>query len=981
MASVAHIIRRRRRREARQKQAQQHKRLGIGLVFGMIALLIVLPTGAAGGATAALYWGAIAGLPDPQTTLLVNAASGPTELYDAGGQTLLYSVQDPIGDARTWVSLDTLPPYVADATLLAEDPDFLTSTRFELAGTVARLWTAALNGQSANDTSLTARLVRNTILTAPGLDPTRETALVAEINRLYTPAQVLEWHLNTNYYGHDAYGIDAAARVYLDKPAAELTLDEMALLAAIPLAPQYNPFDNEAAARGRQLDLLRSMRRAELISQEAFDVAIGAQTLFQRGPRDVPAVAPDFALYARDQVEEILNASGRDGARLVARGGLRVTTTLDLDLYYQTECTLRTQMARLGGDQTPVIALDGEPCLSTAFLPDAATIADAPNTGALVVIDVATGEVRALVGSASDVRYEPGPVLQPFVYFNAFRSPNPFDPASMVLDVPRSFPGAQEGLIYTPTNPDGRFRGPMNLRDAMGAALLPPAVDVANRQGIDNILRDAHQIGLNSLDLGVHDLSLLERGGAVSVLDVTYAYSVFASLGSMRGVSVEAKGPGYRARDPVAVRRIEDVDGTVLWEYGEDEAASSVTNVFYSYSELGYLINDVLADQGTRWPVLGENNVLDLPRPSAVVNGLTGDRLANWTVGYTPQLVVGVYLGNSADGSAQPLGLDGYGVQGAASVWRAVMQYAHQRDGLPTVNWRRPESIVEVSVCDRSGALPNGNCPVETEIFIDGRQTRLSPDTYWQTFEVNRQTGQLATASTPSELRGRQVYFVPPPEAFEWWQTNNLPLPPAEYDTVSRPELFGSAAILQPQPFAYVGGVVDVRGSLESADLSFYQLAYGRGLNPDRWIDIGGPQTAHNQGSSLGQWDTAGLDGIYNLRLTVVDTNQNIETRVVQVTVDNVAPTVSLNAGEPGQVYRWPGDTEIPLTAEVQDNLAITRVEFYRGGEFIGADAEWPYTMRWPTEGVGVETFTATAFDAVGNNSSANVSAEIVRAS
>lgn len=978
MASVAHIIRRRRRREALRQQARQRKHLSIGLVIGLIALLIVLPTGAAGGATAALYWSAVADLPEPQATLLVNAASGPTELYDASGQTLLYAVQDPLGARRAWVSLETLPAYVPDATLVAEDPDFLTATHFDLVGTVARLWTAALYGQAANDTSLTARLVHNTLVTTPGMDPTREMALVAEINRRYSPQQVLEWHLNTNYYGNDAYGIDAAAQVYLNKPASELTLDETALLAAIPLAPQYNPFDNEAAARGRQQDLLRALRRADVISQEAFDTAISLQTVVQRGPHDIPAVAPDFALYARDQVEEILNASGRDGARMVARGGLRVTTTLDLDLYYQTECSLRGQMARLSGSAAPVDALDGTPCVSASFLPETTAISDGPDSGALVVIDVATGEVRAMVGAAADANAQPGPVLQPFVYFNAFRSPNPLDPASMVLDVPRSFPGAQEGLIYTPTNPDGRFRGPMNLRDAMGAGLLPPAVDVANRQGIDAILRDAHQIGLNSLDLGVYDLSLLERGGAVSALDVTYAYSVFASLGQMHGVSVEAKGPGYRSRDPVAIRRIEDVDGTVLWAYGGDEAALSVTNVFLG--ELGYLINDVLADQGTRWPVLGENNVLDLPRPSAVVNGLTGDRMDDWAVGYTPQLVVGIHLSRSAGGEAQPMTLDSYGLQGAASVWRAVMQYAHQRDGLPADNWRRPENIVEVSVCDRSGALPNGNCPVETEIFIDGRQTRLAPDTYWQNFEINRQTGQLATASTPSELRGRQVYFVPPPEAFEWWQSNNLPLPPAEYDTVSRPELFGSAVILQPQPFAYVGGVVDVRGSLEAGDLSFYQLAYGRGLNPDRWIDIGGPQTSFSQGASLGQWDTTGLDGIYNLRLTVVDSNQTIETRVVQVTVDNVPPTVTLNAGEPGQVYRWPGDTEIPLTAEVQDNLAITRVEFYRNGDFIGSDAEWPYTMQWPTEGVGVETFTATAFDAVGNNSTADLSVEIVRA-
>jgi membrane peptidoglycan carboxypeptidase len=978
LASVAHIIRRRRQRERLHRQRQTRRRIGTALVIALIALGVLLPGGAVVGATAALYFGAVGDLPEPASTLLVNAAAGPTELYDASGTTLIYAVQDPLGDVREWIELDVLPPYVASATLISEDADFLTATEFDPVETVSRLWSAAFNGQVAPDTSLTARLVHNTILTTPGSDPTRETALIAEINRRYTPTEVLEWHLNTNYYGHDAYGIEAAAQVYLGKSANQLTLDETALLAAIPLAPQYNPFDNEAAARGRQQDLLRSMRRAEVISQDEFDVAIAATPRIARGLLDLPDLAPDFALYARDQVEEILDASGRDGARMVARGGLRVTTTLDLDLYYQTECTLRTQLSRLNNQQPPTTALDGEPCIGAGFLPDGSATTDAPNIGSIVIVDVRTGEVRSMVGPSTEPLYEPGPVLQPFVYFNAFRSSNPLDPASMVLDVQRSFPGAQQGLIYTPSNPDGLYRGPMNLRDAMGAGLLPPAVDIANRQGIDTILRDAHQIGLNSLEVGVHDLSLLERGGAVSVLDTTYAYSVFASQGIMRGVSVEAIGPGFRARDPVAVRRIEDVDGNVLWEYNDVTAATSITNVIST--ELGYLINDVLADQGTRWPVLGENNVLDLPRPSAVVNGLTGDRMDNWAVGYTPQLVVGVHLGRSDDGTREPTGLQGYALNGAASVWRAVMEYAHERDALPRDNWRRPPNIVEVSVCDRSGLLPNGNCPVETEIFIDGRQTRLTPDSYWQDFEINRQTGQLATAGTPSELRGRQVFFVPPPEAFEWWQANNLPLPPAEYDTVSRPELFGNATILQPQPFAYVGGWVDVRGSLEADNLSFYQLAYGRGLNPDRWIDIGGPQTTYTQGGSLGQWDTTGLDGIYNLRLTVVDTEQNIETRVVQITVDNVAPTISLSAGEPGEIYRWPGDTEIPLTAEVEDNLAITRVEFYRNSEFIGTDAEWPYTMRWPTEGVGTETFTATAFDAVGNNSSAEITVEILRA-
>jgi len=977
LASVAHIIRRRRRREARQLETRERRRAWAFAIALLLLLIVLLPGGVVAGSAVALYWDAIRGLPAPRDTLIIGPEVGLTQLYDSSGQTLLYAVEDPLGDDRQWITLDMLPPYVIDATLIAEDPDFLISPRPDIFSTAARLWMAVVDGAVASDMSLTARLARNVVVPSPANDPVRETALVAEINRRHSPAQILEWHLNTNDYGNDAYGIEAAARVYLGKSASSLTLDEAALLAAIPLAPQYNPFDNEPAARGRQQDLLRAMRRAGRITEEEFAAAINTQTRIQRGPDRLAAIAPEFAQYARDQAEEILNATGRDGARLVARGGLRIVTTLDLDLYYEVECALRGHLARLDGQNAPVSRLDGQPCSTTSAVPALPGDA-APNTGAVVVLDARTGEIRAMVGAAAATRYQPGPVLQPFVYFNAFRSTNPLAPASMVLDVPRSFPGAQEGLIYTPSNPDGRFRGPMNLRDALGAGLLVPAADVAHRQGIDNVLRDAHLIGLNSLDLGVHDLTLLERGGEVSLLDVSYAYSVFASLGNMRGVSVDAIGPGYRARDPVAVRRIEDADGNLLWEYSEEQIALSVTNVFDP--ALGYLINHVLSDQETRWSVLGENNTLDLPRPSAVVNGLTGDRADNWTVGYTPQLVVGVHLSREEGDAARPMSLDPFGLQGAAVVWREVMLHAHERYALPLARWPVPDNIVEMQVCDRSGLRPNGNCPVETEIFIDGRQAGVGVDTYWQAFEVNRQTGQLATASTPAELRGQQVYFVPPPEAFDWWQENNLPLPPATYDTLSRPDLLGSAVILQPEPFAYVGGVVDIRGSMNVDDLAFYQLAYGKGLNPDRWVDIGGPQSSFSPGSSLGEWDTTGLDGLYNLRLTVVRQDQTVETRVVQVTVDNQPPVISLSAGDPGRVYRWPGDTVIPLEAQVEDNLAIDRVEFYANGEYIGVDNEWPYVWVWETRGVGVETFSATAFDAVGNHASAELVVEVVRA-
>jgi membrane carboxypeptidase/penicillin-binding protein PbpC len=443
----------------------------------------------------------------------------------------------------------------------------------------------------------------------------------------------------------------------------------------------------------------------------------------------------------------------------------------------------------------------------------------------------------------------------------------------------------------------------------------------------------------------------------------------------MHGVPIQPISGGYRGRDPVAVLRIADADGNVLWEYDEDTIATSSTNILAP--GLGYLVNDILADGRARWRVLGQNNPLDLTRPAAVVNGITGDRADNWTVGYTPHLAVGVWLGREDEAG---MTLDGFGMAGAAPVWRAVMEYAHTRDGLPPVDWQRPPDVVEAVVCERSGLMPNGACPVRNEIFLDGTQPR-QPDTTWQTFQMNSATGQLATANTPAELRSERVFFIPPAEAADWWQANNLPLPPVEYDTVSRPELFGSATILQPQAFAYVSGVVEVRGSLDADNLQYYQLAYGQGLNPVAWTDVGEPQTTFTTGNPLGQWNTTGLDGLYNLRLTVVLNDNTVETQVVQVTVDNAPPRLTLSAGEAGQIYRWPADDTVTLTADATDNLALDRVEFYHNGAFLGTDTEWPYGFEWQIPGVGAQTFSATVFDAVGNAASADVSVEVVRGS
>ncbi len=992
--SVAHIIRRRRNRRARKQQAFTRRRsIGLALFF-VLALLVIAPAGVVLGGGALLYLNAVGDLPTPQETIYLDPIIGPTRLYDRSGQTLLISVQDPLGDQRVWLTLDQLPAALVPATLLMEDRDFLQTAHFDPFGTLVRLWANAADGP---DSSLTGRLVHNVIAPLPEvMTPAyraRELALVAEINRRYTPLQIVEWHLNTNYYGSEAYGIDAAARIYFGKRATELTLDEVALLATIPPAPQFNPWDDEIAARGRQSVLLNDLFTNGYITREEYEAASSVVTPVRRDTAQIAQIAPEFAALARRQAEGILDALGYDGAQEVARGGLQIITTLDVDLYYQADCALQTHLALLRGAAPPQAAANGAPCIGAAYLPSASpTQSDVPpDSGALVLLDVRTGEIRALVGDAAAANYAPGPTLHPFVYVDGFTT-TLWTPATMVLDIPRQFPGAIEGLIYPPQNPDGLFRGPVSLRDAMAAGLLPPVVDIANQRGVRAMFVPARRMGIISLSDARYDLSLFERGGVVSPLEVAFAYSVFASQGDMRGLPVLPLAEGYRRHDPVAVLRIVDANGAVLWAYSGETyepdcaVAQNCTAIFPR--SLGYMVNSILSDNEARALVQGAAaDVLALDRPAAAVSGMTGDRLFAWTVGYTPQMVSSVVL-YRADGTAltpgAPTARDPWGLTAAPPVWRAVLEYAHARDTLPPAEWERPADVVALQVCEVSGQLPNGVCPVRDELFADVAVPAIV-DSYWREVEVNVDTGQLATVNTPPAARARRVFFVPPPEAYDWWVANNLPLPPTELDTVSRPQVLGGAAITRPEPFTYVGGVVQVEGEINLPDLQYYQLSYGQGIElPDEWIGIGERVTTYTPGAPLGTWDTTGLDGVYNLRLQVVLQDNSVQTTSVQVTVDNVPPAITLAAqggqtNTAGQVFRFPADSTILLNADVRDNLALDRVEFFQNGQPIGTDRDAPYGFTWTINRTGVEEFAAVAFDAVGNASSATLTIEVQR--
>jgi len=960
---VAHIIRRRRNRKRRRHSESTRSAFWTSSVVGIPLVLAFSPLLAALVLTLWLYISAASQMPTPQATITLNRERGETRFYDESGAGLLFAIDDPLGENRRWLKLEDLPPHLISAALMAEDLDLSSGAdAFEPAHALLQVWRYIIGLPLMPERGISAALARDTFLPlalASGLDASLlEIVLVAEAKRNYAPEELLEWRLNSGYYGQVAFGIEAAAQVYLGKPAARLSLAESALLAAVVNAPALNPIEAPMTARERGADLLFRMLDAKLINQAQFDAASSAEVEIRKAGARQAAISPAFIDYARKQAEAILRGRGYDGARLMARGALRIVTSLDLALQLQADCLLRAHLEHA----RPVTALDGSPCAADTALSAAPTDTGAlPDSGALALIEVGSGKILAMAGDALAISHQPAVALQPFVYMEAFLR-REFTPASMVYDLPHSFPGWSNELIYSPANPDGFYRGPLNLRDAMAGGLLPPAVQVANTVGIDAVIRTAQALGFNSLDASKSGLDLLERGGAVSVIDTAYAYSVLASMGVMRGLPVAPIEDGFRGRDPVAILKIEDADGRALWSYGEGRREHESVIIEPSAA---YMVNDILADADARHASLsGEAANWSLTHRAALVVGLSADKRDSWTIGYTPDLALALHS-SRVDGATPSR--DNYERAGAAPVWRALMDFTHENRQLPARVWDMPADIEEFLVCEISGLLPatTSHCPTRRELVPAG--TQLGRDHYWQTFEIDRANDQLATVNTPDARRQSMAYFVPPDDIREWWTDNDKPLPPSSYSTDSGAPSARPVRLTSPADFAYAGSIVSVTADINRAGAASWQLEYGAEVNPDQWFSIGDRQPIDESGSIAATWRTALFSGIYTLRLSVTFDDGSIETDTRLLTFDNTPPAVTLRTAAGANVIRYPSQRLLSLQADVSDNLTIERVEFLRDGKLLGEDRDWPYGYQYEVDGVGELVFTALAYDQVGN--------------
>jgi 1A family penicillin-binding protein len=843
-----------------------------------------------------------------------------TQIFDRNGE-LLWEF---FGEGkRTAVPISQMPSHLIHATVAVEDDSFYENPGADIPSLVAALVANLRNpdGRPVGASTITQQLVRHIAFDYEERTEvsynrkTKEIILAWIMNRQFSKDEIMEMYLNEIYYGNLAYGIEAAADTYFGKTAEELTLAEASLLTGLPQSPvELDPLTNLEGAKERQWLVLNLMVSEGFITQDEAVAAYQVPLTF--APQEVSLQAPHFAVYVRQQLEALY------GAEAVANGGLRVTTTLDLN--YQR---LAEQLA-----QQHVTAVGPEHNLTNA---------------ALVAMKPTTGEILAMLGS---VNYrdesidghvnvtlslqQPGSSIKPLTYAAALSPGENGEPAwtaaDLLWDVEVDYPQFN-GTTYSPVNYDGRFHGPVRLRTALANSYNIPAVLLLQDVGVPQMLEFAQRMGIATWqdDSSNYGLSLTLGGAEVTPLDLTAAYSVFANGGNQV--------------TPISILRVQKSNGEVLFEQ-PPQAAVSVLD-----PRVAYLISNILDDDEARVPAMGRSNPLALPFPAAAKTGTTNDFRDNWTMGYTPGLVVGVWTGNTDNSEMINIS----GLTGAAPLWSDYMQAVYTNYDLlatlnvngvaPPADFVRPEGLEERPLCSLSSVtIGSVDCtPAGTELFL----TNLNPAVpeaidpnlvAWEQVEpaVWRMpavplppvpaevllSSEVDEDAPPPQLfcqlaEGTDVTLLPPgaltqlflapprnleslKAAHEWAQANNVVLWPT---AVCNDDLLALARdpnrvavyrISSPAQGETVSGILPIMGTadFEPGVVQFYKIELGipNGDNVD-WVTLGETHSQPVVNGPLEMLHAEALPpGEYLLRLIVVkDSNYVGEPHTISITIES----------------------------------------------------------------------------------------------
>ena len=617
-------------------------------------------------------------LPNPNRVVRRDGYS--TKIVDRNGESI-YDLYTDVN--RVPVSMSEIPLQLQQATIAIEDKEFYTHQGFSMWGMVRGFSRLFTRGYAQGGSTLTQQLVKNVLLSSERSLPRKfkELVLSLQIERKFSKDEILQMYLNEAPYGGTAVGIAAASDRYFGKTPMELTLTEVAILAGMPQAPsRYSPYGSSPEAYiGRSEAVLRRMREDGYISEEQEKQSVSELSSTEFLSQSVSLRAPHFVFFVKDQLAELLGESA------VEAGGFTVTTTLDLSMQEVAQEAVTEEIAELEGVHI--------------------------TNGAAIMMDPQSGEILAMVGSKdySDPDYDgkvnvvmsmrqPGSAIKPVTYAAAFSEG--YSPGTMILDVPTKFPGGADGEFYEPRNYDGEFRGPVQLRYALGSSLNVPAVKLLSLVGLKDMLSLAYSMGLDSLEpttanMNRLGLSATLGGGEVRLFDLARAYSSFAN--------------GGERVESVSILKVER-DGKTLYEN------KSLRKSRVMSEEVAFLINDVLSDNNARLLTFGSNSYLNMgARAVAVKTGTTNDKRDNWTIGWSSNVLIGVWVGNNDN---SPMTAVASGVSGASPIWRKIMIDAW--DKYKGDEFKPPSGVEQIAIDKISGYPEHDGYPSRNEYFAKG---------------------------------------------------------------------------------------------------------------------------------------------------------------------------------------------------------------------------------------------------------------------
>lgn len=649
------------------------KRLGIAAIAVFAVMLVT------SGSLFAYY---AKDLPSPDE-LIEREVSQTTKIYDRTGETVLYEIHGE--ENRTIVELDQIPEDVREATIAVEDQDFYNHHGFDVVGILRSVFTNVREGERASGGStITQQLVKNAILTNEKTyeRKIKELILSLEIERKFSKDEILQLYLNEIPYGSNAYGIESAARTFYGKSASELTLAESAYLASLPKAPTfYSPYGSHTEELDARMEtVLDLMVEQGYVTQEQADDAKDDEVAFIESREDI--IAPHFVFYVREKLVE------KYGQKQVEQGGLKVITTLDLNKQRIAEEEVAKNVAliqRYGASNAALVSIS-------------------PNSGEVLAmvgsIDYFNKEIEGNVNVTTRLR-QAGSSFKPYAYAAAFEKG--YTPQTKVFDLNTDF-----GNGYEPKNYDLSQNGPIALESALARSLNTPAVKVGYLVGPEKVAEFARNLGLSNLpEDGEYGLATPLGVREVQLLEHTNGFGVFANQGK------------YNA--PTGVLKIEDARGKVLEENDPENKEVLDANIANT-------MNRILSTNSLRAPTFGTNNKLTLgSRPVAAKTGTTNDFKDALTVGYTPSIATGVWVGNNS-GAVMSQGADGSIV--AAPIWQGYMSRALEGaeveqfvepSPLPAPNATLQGKLEKgdtVAIDEPTGKLWTENCPAENKIEV-----------------------------------------------------------------------------------------------------------------------------------------------------------------------------------------------------------------------------------------------------------------------